>query len=316
MRPDDPPSVSCVVVTWNSRADIAACLASITAARDECKGGLETIVVDNGSRDGTREFIADRFPDVELIPTHRNFGYGAAANIGMSQARGEVLLVINPDAALEPGALRALVRRLERDPTAGCVAPVALNGHAKPTSPARSFPSIGVAIADGTLLERWLRRSHVFRHYYRDDAPWPARPDWVDGACLCLRRAAIEAVGGFDAGYFMYAEELDLISALHAAGWTCELERRARIRHIGSASADLDLVKREQNFFRSRYRHAAKTWGRPFAVSLRVFVGLTDLARLALEIGKLARSTGRTARRAEIDRIARVTLWQWFGWRR
>ena len=314
MTEPDRPKASAIVVTWNSAHEIGACLRSLGAARDEISGDLEIIVVDNDSRDETVEVVRRQAPDARLIRAHRNLGYGSAANVGFAEALGDLLLLMNPDVVLEPGGLRAMTRRLRRDPHLACVSPLYIDSDAQ--LPARSFPTIGVAIADGTWLERWLRQSAVLRRYYRDGMSSESPPDWLHGPCLCFRREAIASGGGFDAGYFMYAEELDLLRDLRAAGWTCAIEPGARARHLGGASADRDPVAREQNFFRSRYRLARKTWGRPFALALRVFVALTGLLRLAEESIKLVVRDGRDERAHELRRIARVTLWQWLGWRR
>ena len=304
---------SAVVVTHQSAGHIGACLEALQADGD---GELEIIVVDNRSSDGTAEQVREQFPAVTLQVTHRNIGYGAAANIGIGLATGDPILVLNADAVVERGTVAAVRARLEADASLGCVSPVHLDADDGSQSPARAFPSIGVAIADGTMLERWLRGSAVLRSYYRDAAQPDAPPDWLDGACLAFRARALRDVGGFDAGYFMYSEELDLHRALRAAGWTCAVEDAARVRHVGSASAGCDLVARERNFFRSRYRLAGKMWGRPFAVFLRLFVALVNLLRLAEQLVRLLLARDAPSPRVEAKRIARVTLWQWFGWRR
>lgn len=304
---------SAVVVTHQSAGHVGACLEALQADGD---GELEIIVVDNRSSDGTAEHVRRRFPTVTVQVTHRNIGYGAAANIGIGLATGDPILVLNADAVVERGAMAALRARLDADPSLGCVSPVQVDAGNDSRSPARAFPSIGAAIADGTMLERWLRGSAVLRSYYREDAMPDAPPDWLDGACLAFRARALRDVGGFDAGYFMYSEELDLHRALRAAGWTCAVEDAARVRHVGGASAGRDLVARERNFFRSRYRLAGKMWGRPFAVFLRLFVALVNLLRLAEQLVRLLLGRGAPSPRVEVGRIARVTLWQWFGWRR
>ncbi len=304
---------SAVVVTHQSCEHIGACLEALEADGDD---QLEIIVVDNRSSDGTAEQVRERFPAVTLRVTHRNLGYGAAANIGIGLATGDPIVVLNADAVVERGTMAALRSRLDADASLGCVSPVHIDADGESLSPARSFPSIGATIVDGTMLERWLRSSAVLRSYYREAAPPDAPPDWLDGACLAFRARALREVGGFDSGYFMYSEELDLHRALRRAGWACAVEERARVRHVGGASAGRDVVARERNFFRSRYRLAGKMWGRPFAVFLRVFVALVNLVRLAEQLVRLLLRRDAPSPRVEANRIARVTLWQWFGWRR
>ena len=300
-----------VVVAFDSAGHVGACLEALRA-----DGQLDIIVVDNHSADGTAELVRQRFPEVVTHVTHRNLGYGAAANIGIGMATGDPVVVLNADAVLEPGAIEAMRARLEGDRCLGCVSPVHVGSDGQLHSPARDFPSIGVAIADGTMLERWLQGSAVFRKYYRKDSLVNSAPQWLDGACLAFRARALQDIGGFDSGFFMYSEELDLQRSLGQAGWTCAVEERARVCHAGGGSTDRDLVARERNFFRSRYRLAAKIWGRPFAMYLRFFVATINLVRLAEQIGKLPLTRGRAMRVLEARRIARVSVWQWLGWRR
>ena len=310
------PTVSVITVTWNSVECIGPFLDSVRETGDDLPGGVETVVVDNCSSDGTRDEVRAMDAAAKLLVTHRNLGYGGAANVGLAAAKGETLLVANPDVVFQPGALLALHERLTCEPAVGCVAPVYLTAEGDTELPGRRFPTIGAALVDGTMLDRWLGSSEVLRRYYMHDTAGAEQPDWAHGACLALRACAVRSVGGFDGGYFMYAEELDLLRSLQAAGWRCAIEPRARVRHLGGHSADRDPAAREQSFFRSRYRLAAKTWGRPFAAFLRLFVAVVGLARLAEAILKLAYAPKRVGRLAEARLIARVTLWQWLGWRR
>jgi len=311
-----PVDLTAIVVTWNSAAHVAACLDSIERAGAESRLRMETIVVDNASADGTAALVRARFPRACVVESPRNVGFGAGANLGLARARGLQILLLNPDAALEPGALVALRQRLADDPRLACVGPRYLRPDGGCERAGRRFPSVGAAIVDGTILERWLRRAAVMRSYYMDGAAAGAPADWLHGACLLFRQAALQQVSGFDPGYFMYAEELDLQWRLRRRGWRCAEAPAAMVRHHGGASADQDPEARARNFFRSRYRFAAACWGRPFAVGLRIYVATTDLARLAEEAVKLAVRPNRQARRRNARQIARLAAWQWLGWRR
>ncbi len=315
MNPAALASVSVVVVTWNSRADVAACLRSVLAAAPEVPGQLDITVIDNASRDATPDLVREVCPEAHLIQAPRNLGFGAAANIGIARAEGDAVLILNPDAELAPGALGAMLRRLHRAPDLGCVAPMhAADGRA-PASPARRLPTLGAAFADGTLIQRFAPEAPALRRYYLRDAPH-AEPEWLTGACLCFRRAALRAAGGFDPGYFMYAEETDLLRELRRRGWRCAVAADACIRHRGGASSSHDPVARERRFFRSRYRYVAKTWGWPAAAVLRVFVAASGLLRMLEQALRLLRPAARPHARRELRQISAVTLWQWTGWGR
>lgn len=307
-------SVTAVVVTWNSAADIELCLAALTAARRETCGQLDIMVVDNDSSDETVKIIRQRFPSVRLAEAHRNLGFGAAANIGIAEATGDAVLLINPDAHLEPGALGAMLTHLESEPDMGCVAPMHAATGKPAESPGRRLPSLVAALTDGTIIERfWPDLPALRRYYMRDDTD--DETEWLSGACLCLRQAALVEAGGFDVGYEMYAEEVDLLRELGTRGWRCAVTRNATIQHRGGASSEQDPVSRERRFFRSRYRYVTKTWGWPVAALLRLFVATTGLLRLVEQAARLLRPAARADARRELRQIAAVTLWQWTGWR-
>ena len=308
-------SVSAVVVTWNSAADIEACLAALTEADGEASGEVDITVIDNDSSDETAEILRQQFPHVRLVQAHRNLGFGAAANIGIAEAAGDAVLLVNPDAHLEPGALAAMLRHLNGDPSLGCVAPMHTEKGKPPISPGRRLPSLGAAVTDGTIIERFLPDLPALRRYYMRDGT-DDEPEWLTGACLCFRRTALVGTGGFDVGYEMYVEELDLLRELGRRGWRCGVTRNARVRHRGGASSEQDPVARERRFFQSRYRYVAKAWGWPVAALLRLFVATTGVLRLVEQVVRLLNRQARADARRELRQIAAVTLWQWTGWRR
>ena len=307
-------SVTAVVVTWNSAADIASCVAALSAAEGEIPGDLDIIVIDNDSGDTTVEIVRGQFPRIRLVQAHRNLGFGAAANIGISSASGDAVLLINPDAHLESGALGAMLAHLESDPDLACVAPMhAADGQAA-ASPGRRLPSLVAAVTDGTIVERFMPDLPALRRYYMRDGA-DDDPEWLTGACLCFRRSALAETGGFDVGYEMYAEEVDLLRELNWRGWRCDVTRNASVRHRGGASSEQDPISRERRFFHSRYRYVAKTWGWPVAALMRLFVAITGVLRLLEQCVRLLRPQARADARRELRQIAAVTLWQWTGWR-
>ena len=308
-------SVSAVVVTWNSADDIESCLSALIAAGDEIPGPVDVSVIDNDSSDGTVAIVGQRFPSVRLVRAHRNLGFGAGANIGIAEATGDAVLLLNPDAHLDVGALATMLAHLSREPELGCVAPMHAAEGSLPISPARRLPTLGAAVTDGTIVQRFLPDLPALRRYYMQDTA-DDDPEWLTGACLCFRRVALEETGGFDVGYEMYAEELDLLRELGWRGWRCGVTRDASVYHRGGASAAQDTVARERRFFDSRYRYVAKTWGWPMAALLRVFVATTGVFRLLEQAVRLLRPAVRAQARRELRQIAAVTLWQWTGWRR
>ena len=309
------PLRSVTAVVWNSAADIEPCLTALFAAEDEIPGELDIIVIDNDSGDRTVETVRQRFPRVRLVLAHRNLGFGAAANIGIAEAAGDAVLLINPDAHLEAGALAAMLAHLESEPDLACVAPMHTADGEPAASPGRRLPTLAAAVTDGTIVERFVPDLPALRRYYMRDGA-DDDPEWLTGACLCFRRGALAETGGFDVGYEMYAEEVDLLRELGLRGWRCGVTRGARVRHRGGASSAQDPVARERRFFNSRYRYVTKTWGWPVAALMRLFVATSGVLRLLEQFARLLRPQARVDARRELRQIAAVTLWQWTGWRR
>lgn len=315
MSPAPLRSVSAVVVTWNSAADIERCLSALTARGSEIPGLLDITVVDNDSSDATVVIVDEHFPEARLVQAHRNLGFGAAANIGIADARGDAVLLLNPDAHLEPHSIGAMLEHLNEVPDLGCVAPMHVADGRPAASPGRRLPTLVAAVTDGTMIQRFMPNLPALRRYYMHGDEHD-EPEWLTGACLCFRREALAETGGFDVGYEMYAEEVDLLRELGWRGWRCGVTRNAGVAHRGGASSVQDPVARERRFFQSRYRYVAKTWGWPLAALLRVFVAISGVLRLLEQVVRLLRPSARADARGELRQIAAVTLWQWTGWRR
>ena len=188
------PQLSIIVVTHNSWPDVQRCLKSIaiTAAHLD----PQVIVVDNHSSDDTARAIRDQFPTVELIESPTNDGYGVAVNRAAQHATGEFMMLLNPDAALRPGAADQLVR-VARRPSTGVVGPLLLQADGNPQPSARRFPSSWRLLFEVSRLHRLLsreRRGDLLLGTYWDQST-TRRVDWVSGACHVFRRSLWDEVG-------------------------------------------------------------------------------------------------------------------------
>jgi N-acetylglucosaminyl-diphospho-decaprenol L-rhamnosyltransferase len=252
----DLTEAAAVVVSYNSRDYLQACLASLAA-----EGVERTVVVDNGSTDGSVE--PARAAGAEWVPTGANLGYGRAANLGASAATvagAPYLLVCNPDVELCPGAVTALRAAMEEDPSLGAVGPRLLNPDGSLYPSARTFPDFVDAIGHGMLgliapRNRFTRRYRLLDWDHRNRA----KVDWVSGACFMVRRRAWDEVGGFDPGYFMYMEDVDLCWRLRRAGWEVGYEPGAEAVHVQGVSADLHPYRMLVAHHRSLWRFARRT---------------------------------------------------------
>lgn len=236
-----------VVVTWNSQATIAACLASIPA-------GVPVVVVDNASEDETLARVRAARPEAAVRPSERNLGFGAACNLGARALAGHDLLFLNPDAELEPGALEGLEGILKAQARVGAVGPSLRQADGLLEWSWGEDPSLRI---------EWRRRR---AHAQLEREPGPARVvDWVTGGCCLVRREAWEAGGGFDERYFLYFEDLDLCRRLRMAGYQVYFEPAARARHQRGASAGRLGVRTERHYRESQlyyYETYAPVWER------------------------------------------------------
>jgi N-acetylglucosaminyl-diphospho-decaprenol L-rhamnosyltransferase len=245
--------LAAVVVNRDAGALLIECIESLRAA-----GVDEIVVVDNASSDGSLQRLAERDARTRLIPTGHNRGYGAAANRGVASTEAPVVLVCNPDLVVDPDAPARLVAALDaRDDLAAC-GPQILDSNLVRYPSARRFPSYGLAALHAALgmfapNNRWSRR------YRNENGAIPDEVDWISGACMAIRRVAFDSVGGFDEGYFMYVEDLDLCWRLRRAGWSVGYVDAARVTHVQGASTRRAPVRMLLAHHRSTWRFAKKS---------------------------------------------------------
>jgi GT2 family glycosyltransferase len=238
------PDVTVVIVSWNTREHLARCLAALEAAADGLS--LETIVVDNGSTDGSQAMVTSEFPHVRLIQSPDNIGFGRACNVGAAVGTGRAVLVLNSDCEPAPGSLGTLCAALDADAARGAVFARLVNAdgtlqpsvHAALPTPWTQAgdvlfaSSLRYAIYRTPGLKRVLLRRTLARHAAPHDVAWGG------AACVLVRRDAFEAVGGFDPRFFMYMEDVDLCARLGAAGFRLRYVPDAVVvHHWGVATA-------------------------------------------------------------------------------
>ena len=246
MNAGEPPAsdskrsaeVAVAIVSWNTRELLRRCLVSLE--REARSGFARVCVVDNGSSDGSPEMVRADFDWVRLLETGENLGFGRAANLALADGAEPWVAPSNADIALAPGALRALVEAAKASPSAGLIAPRLVMPDGRTQHSVHSFPSIplGLALHLGLV---WLipplgDRLCMEGRWNPDRA---RAVDWAHGAFLLAPRAAFEAVGGFDARQWMYAEDLDLAWRLRQDGWSCRYAPNAVIHHEVSAATSL-----------------------------------------------------------------------------
>jgi GT2 family glycosyltransferase len=218
-----------VTVTLNGLPWIESCLESL--------GGLDMIVVDHGSTDGTLDIVRDRFPNVRLIE-QPNTGYGAGLNAGFRASSPRYWLVINSDAWVVDDAVDRLVAFGDAHPDAAVVAPRLRNPDGTLQRSVRGFPTLWRLATEYFFLRKLAPRSHALNAFYAGDFDHGSvRPvEWVMGSCFLVRRAAADAVGLFDEEFFLFSEETDWCYRFHQAGWTVWFTPEAEAVHVGGAT--------------------------------------------------------------------------------
>lgn len=249
-----PPQLAFIIVSYNTRELLDACLASIY--RHTTGLSFEVIVVDNASGDGSPAMVRKKHPGAVLVESGENLGFGRANNLGFSRSRAPFVILLNSDALLLEDTGAALARFLEAHPRAGIAGPdvVLMDGTRQPKTRGM-LPTARVMLNQNLLLCRLFPRSRFFAGLYVE-ADWgrEARVGWVSGVCLAIRREAYEQSGGFDPAIFMYAEDVDLCRRCAALGWETWRINAHAVRHLGGGSTRTDAqvlrhrVLQQRNF--------------------------------------------------------------------
>jgi GT2 family glycosyltransferase/glycosyltransferase involved in cell wall biosynthesis len=278
--------VSVVIVSYNTRELLERCLNALELQEGV---GFETIVVDNASSDGSADMVRRRFADAHVIELAENAGFGAANNVASPYCRGEYVLLLNSDAFMEPGSLAALLAAARRHPEAGAVGPRLLNEDGTLQRSAWPFPSAGRLLLEAFGLHRPMRTLGLMEDLGTWDHATERSVDFLVGACLLVPRDALEAIGGFDEEFWLYAEEADLQRRLVARGQSALFTPEGEVTHVGGASSKFS-AERLRHFYRGQKRFLQKHGG-PFAWPLGLVALLVGSAlRRRWAILRLARN--------------------------
>lgn len=306
------PDITISIVSYNTRDLLRACLRSLATCSESDGVGLEIVVADNGSNDGSQEMVRAEFTEVRLVETGGNVGYGRANNAALAGAGGRYVFILNSDTEVDPGALAAMRDFLDAHPETGAAGAQLILPDDSIQPSCAADPTLRSVFWEQTYLYKLLPGNRVTGGYAMTywDYQTPRAVEQVCGACLMVRRELYESLGGFDAHYFMYFEDTDLCVRIRRTGAQIWFLPEARIRHMLGGSSGRDWQVRARmitSYNQSRYYFFSRNGGRWQGLALKAAVLLGASLRLAA--WTLAALTGHAAFREQ----ARI----WFSvWRK
>jgi GT2 family glycosyltransferase len=245
-----------IIVSYNSQGDLEAVLRSLTEPAPAVDHAI--VVVDNASTDTTRRYVRDEWPRVRLIAAETNLGFSKANNLGIRNTSSELVLLLNPDTIVPPGAVDQLVSTLDTRPDVAIVGPRIVDGRGR------------AELSFGAMLTPWteLRQKVLVQGNDRGMPPFTVmvdrltrrsrEVDWVSGACLLIRRSDVEAVGGFDERFFMYTEDVDLCASVRERGRVVLFTAETEVVHLRGRSARSAVRATQDAYRRSQIAFYAK----------------------------------------------------------
>ena len=267
--------LSVIIVNWNTRDLLVRCLNSITQVTQRMKA--EIFVVDNRSSDESGRTVKERFSQVILIENETNLGFAGANNQALRRSKGNYLLLLNPDTQVKEEPIQKLISLMDAHPDVGITGVQLLNSDGSKQNSIANFPSLATELLNKSLL-RWLSPGKFPGK--EKDYPEPIEVDSVIGACMMVRREALDQVGLLDEDYFLFLEETDWCYRMKRAGWKIYHVPDAEVFHFQGKSAEKEKKRARVEYFRSRYHFFKKNKG-----NLQWFILLAGvLIRLGCEL--------------------------------
>jgi GT2 family glycosyltransferase len=250
--------LSVTICSWNTRDDLAECLASLEAVRDEAS--FEVLVLDNNSQDESADMVRERFPWVRLYESPQNLGFTGGQNYLLEHRSGRHAFLLNSDATVHPGCLKELLDYAAASPDVGIVGPKILNPDGSLQLSCRRFPNPRAALFRQTFLGRWFPQNRYLREYLMTD--WdhdePRYVDWVSGAAMFVKGEVMDKIGLLDPAYFMFCEDMDWCFRARQAGFEVAYLPSAVVTHAIGRSTDKAPNRMIGRFHRSMFHFYRK----------------------------------------------------------
>lgn len=270
--------LSIIIINWNTRDLLEQCLDSLF--RSTGIQELEVFVVDNASRDYSPEMVKERFPQVHLIANDTNIGFAAANNQAARLSTGEYILLLNSDTIVRSGAIDTLAQFLDNHQRVGAVGARLLNADSSLQYSCSPLPGLG------REFKRMFHLPGVRQDGYYEMADWDINTSRqvgvLLGACMLIRRKALDQVGLLDEDYFMYTEEVDLCYRIARAGWQLFWVPAAEVVHFGGQSTRQASDEMFLRLYESKLLYFRKHHGRFKSLIYKLILMAASLLRLSL----------------------------------
>ena len=299
--------VSIIIVNWNTKRLLLECLSSVFKTIN--KLSFEIWLVDNASGDGSVEAVKQNYPDVKIIQNKKNLGFAAANNIALERMCGQYALLLNTDTILTNGAVEHLFDFMEKNPDAGMACGQLLNQDGSKQNSIANFPGIGSLLCNESLLQMLFPKKFPGK---RREYKKPVEVDSCVGACLMVRKKAMDEVGLLDKRYFFFFEETDWAYRMKQAGWKTYFVPSAKIFHIQGQTVGHKASSRIM-LYRSRYIYFKKWHSHSYLlICLIIFVRLLINAILSLA-GVVATIGMHAGIKKKLSVYSRLILWHLRG---
>lgn len=298
-------SLSIIIVNWNTRDLLEDCLRSI---REHLRTpSPEVIVVDNGSADGSAAMVESRFPEVRLLASPTNLGFARANNLGLREASGDFLLLLNPDTRLVEGAIEGLLGTMIADPSIGIVGPQLIHADGSKQNSVSNDPSLLTELTYKRLLRMFCPRKYPGKEH---GLTRPLQVEGVIGACIVVRRKAFLEVGPMDEDYFLFLEESDWCRRMRQGGWKVVHVPRFTVVHLQGKSVGKVPTEARVEFWKSRYLFFRKHYGPGVEAMLKGGI-MTKLALSCLINALPTLATGFFGARPREKLLLNLRLMEW-----
>ncbi len=306
MKPS--PQVAVVVVSYNTRDLLINCLSSVIESTKPAD--VEIVVVDNASNDGSLEAVRHAYSQVKTIANRANLGFGVACNQAISASTAPFILLLNSDATITPQSFHALYETISANAHCGAAGCRIVNSAGSETTNTRNFltpfnQALEQAGVMGSINSKYFRRTH---NPTRDQNQQDCSVDWIDGACLMIRRAALDEVGLFDEEFFMYSEDEDLCFRLRRHGWTICSSATGFAVHRGAASTSQNRFDMQRHFYSSQMLFLSKHRSHRSAFLYAIAMKTVLIVKASLLRDRNRRETAREQLRA-LREASRAGKW-------